>query len=143
MDLAIYGPHKSAAVFAFEQEQAAPWFRLSEIGNTPIETLAFLAAKNVPYTHLFTKAHWHEIAFKSFNGVYGRMNVFAPSAYYVWILILQSGLFGWLFTRGMITGGPRIRILLAATVAATLAVVAASSTPGPPAFSPRAATSSP
>jgi hypothetical protein len=127
MDRAIYGPDKRASVLAYREKMAAPEYRLSNADKPNSYYWAYLKAKNVPYTYLFTKADWHGKTFRSFNGVYGYMDILASEAYYGWVFILQCALFGWLAVKGLTRGGPRIRILLAATFATTVAIVALSS----------------
>ncbi len=56
-----------------------------------------LKAKGVPYKDIFKVWRWHEVSFKSFVGVYGYMNIFAPNIYYRLMAILFSAFGLYLF----------------------------------------------
>jgi hypothetical protein len=81
-------------LMAYQEQIAETPYRPSTIENDLGNTAPSLKlkAKGLTYSRLFTEWRWHEISFKSFVGVYGYMNIFAPNFYYWLMAVLYASM---------------------------------------------------
>ncbi len=88
---------KQSRLLAYQEEIAEKPYKPSTIENDLANTDAAmkLKAKGMSFKDIFTKWRWHEISFKSFVGVFGYMNIFAPHFYYqlMFVIYFAFGLF--------------------------------------------------
>jgi hypothetical protein len=86
---------QKSKLMAIQEEYADENYKPSKFENDLQNTDSSmkLKTKGVPYKDLFKVWRWHEVSFKSFVGVYGYMNIFAPRIYY-WLMTLVFAAFG-------------------------------------------------
>ncbi len=80
--------------FAQMEKTAAPGFKPSEVTASYSPWHVNMYAKGRPFQELLSVYQWHSLSFKSMAGVYGWMNVFSPSWYYLLIFLIYVSLFG-------------------------------------------------
>ncbi len=88
---------KQSRLLAYQEQIAEEQYKPSTIENDLSQTPPSLKlkAKGLGYAQLYTEWKWHEISFKSFVGVYGYMNIYAPKIYYrlMFFLYFVFGIF--------------------------------------------------
>ncbi|MBA3352934.1 MAG: hypothetical protein H0U23_11000 [Blastocatellia bacterium] len=90
---------KENRLLRYQEDIAKPQFKPSTIERDLANTHPGMRLKDKgsSYFDVFTVWRWHEMSFKSFVGVFGYMNIFAPGGYYKAIALIYAAFGAYLF----------------------------------------------